>query len=94
MHKEGRGTINISFAQKDENTLLATVTDNGIGRKAAAELKRKTVGHKSKGLSITASRLDLLNQSSDNSVNVSTIDLKDENSNAMGTRVEVLLPVG
>ena len=84
--KEGRKEISISIYIKDQ-WLLCNITDNGIGRAKALELKEKsTVIHLSKGLEITRRRLIDFNGSSNVSPFVFT-DLFDENDKPCGTTV-------
>ncbi len=90
------GTVRVSFKLFDENTILCSVEDNGIGRERARENQMRDEHlqkHKSKGTSITERRLEILNKSK-KGVFVKTIDLKDERGEqARGTRVEVKIPI-
>lgn len=90
------GEVKLSFHLHDENTMLCVVEDNGVGRDKAAELRAAdplTTNHKSMGTSITMQRLEILKRLKNDRVKVKTIDLFDENNNACGTRVEILLPI-
>jgi tetratricopeptide (TPR) repeat protein len=93
------GTLKISFDEiirNEEKTLRILIEDNGIGRVAAAENSRKrNSGHKSRGMEITQDRVDLCWQPNFDREfkNVQVHDLYDERGNAVGTRVEVLLPL-
>jgi two-component sensor histidine kinase len=86
-NKKGNGHIQINIAQTADNTMSISITDDGIGRKAAAALKRDQVQHKSYGIDITTARLQLLHPQ--NSIN--TTDLYDNDHNAIGTKVEIIL---
>jgi len=92
--KKGNGKLEIQISQ-EENHILCSISDNGIGRQKATELKesslRKT--HKSFGLKITQDRLELLNYLHKSHLTVKTIDLKDENGFPSGTRVEIYIPI-
>src|SRR5207249_9715157 len=62
MHKEEKGYLEIKLFSED-NMLFCKITDNGIGRSKAAELKSKSASaHKSLGLRITADRIARLQQ--------------------------------
>ncbi len=62
MHKEAHGHLNIDLSMEN-NILQCVITDDGIGRAKAAELKSKSSEkEKSLGLQITTQRLALLNQ--------------------------------
>ncbi|WP_431135308.1 tetratricopeptide repeat-containing sensor histidine kinase [Psychroserpens mesophilus] len=79
------GQITISY-KKNENMIICTVEDNGIGRKQSSELK--TASHKkSLGMSITKSRIEILNKKRNTSGSVKIIDKSD------GTKIEVKLPL-
>ena len=64
--KEGNGKITITL-EKQNDTILCTIEDNGIGREKSMEFKKNRVQqHKSMGMSITQERLDILNSSLNN----------------------------
>jgi len=87
MQKDGEGKLEISL-QLVDNTLKCIITDNGIGRQKAEELKTKTAEkQKSLGLKITRDRLSLLNESSDVNSFFRIEDITNENGGAAGTRV-------
>ena len=57
MHRENGGTIHIEVTQPNDDLLHVVITDNGIGRQAAADLKSKSATQqKSLGMKITTSR--------------------------------------
>ncbi|MEO7046079.1 MAG: histidine kinase, partial [Ferruginibacter sp.] len=84
--KDGRKEITITISINDQ-WLLCDITDNGIGRTKALELKEKsTVIHLSKGIEITRKRL--MDFNGDNTVTPFEFkDLFDDNNNPCGTRV-------
>ena len=92
MNKKGKGNLSIHISEKN-NQLHCIIEDNGIGREAAAELKKATVSqNRARGMEITSSRISMMkNGASGQSVQI--IDLKDKMGNAMGTRVELYLPM-
>ncbi len=91
------GLVKITFDLLDEHTIICTVTDNGIGRKAAGELKAndpKYSNHNSKGTSITEKRLELLHKSTGRAVFVETFDVVDTKTKAIiGTKVKIRIPI-
>jgi tetratricopeptide (TPR) repeat protein len=100
MQKEGEGTITVEIAMSNEQLavnneqlLKITITDDGIGREKAAELKSKSATHKSHGLKVTSQRIEMMNKLNSSGAKVNIIDLKDGQGNAMGTRVELIIPV-
>lgn len=86
LHKDTAGHLDITI-ERFGSGLKCTITDNGIGRKKAEELKSKGVNkEKSYGMKITRDRLMMLN--SDGKLSgIEVIDLEDEHGNAAGTKV-------
>jgi two-component sensor histidine kinase len=93
MPGEGKGILIIDL--KLENDYIAcTIEDNGIGREAAQEKnKRGEKNHNSLGTQIVSSRLDLVNALYGTSLKTIYTDLKNENGEAAGTRVEIQIPI-
>ncbi|MFQ5445837.1 MAG: histidine kinase [Saprospiraceae bacterium] len=92
------GLVTISFALRDEDTIICTIEDNGVGREKARESQQNDVNlqdHRSLGTKITEDRLKILLNSRNNVEDVvKIIDLKDEETGqSRGTRVEVLIPI-
>lgn len=86
LHKETPGHLDVSLERLGSG-LKCTITDDGVGRKRAAELKSKSVNkEKSYGMQITRDRLNMLN-GGNNVSNVEIIDLMDDAGNAVGTKV-------
>jgi tetratricopeptide (TPR) repeat protein len=94
VHKSGKGLLEIAVSLKGK-TLTCTVTDNGIGRKKAIEIKeKKGQTHRSMGMKVTEGRIDLIrkiNNTKEADVNIT--DLEDEAGKALGTQVILILPV-
>lgn len=89
MHKSGQGKLDIVLSIK-EDILYCSITDNGVGRVKAAELKSKsTEKQKSLGLKITNNRLALLNQRSKEESFYEMNDIIDKNGNTGGTKVDI-----
>ena len=87
MHKEGHGSLNIDLSMEN-NILQCVITDDGIGRAKAAELKSKSAEReKSLGLQITTQRLALLNQNKNEQTFYTIDDILDEHKNIAGTKV-------
>jgi sensor histidine kinase YesM len=89
MHKEGHGQLSVAFSMRN-NILNCIITDNGIGRARAAEIKSKSAEKiKSLGIKLTADRLALFNE--DRSVQhfYRIEDITDELGNTTGTQVTV-----
>ncbi|MCD4744767.1 MAG: tetratricopeptide repeat protein [Bacteroidales bacterium] len=92
MNKSSSGNINIDFCKKND-VILCSVIDDGVGRKKANEIKKKTKQkHKSIGLQLTNERLSLLNKQRKSQIAVKITDLTDENGIGTGTKVELSIP--
>ena len=90
------GCVRIAFAHPagDDERLLITVEDDGIGRAAAArQPRRRRSEHRSMGTSITERRLALLNREGERAAEVQFEDLWRPNGEPAGTRVRIELPV-
>lgn len=89
---QGNGKITITL-EKQNDTILCTIEDNGIGREKSMEFKKNRVQqHKSMGMSITKERLDILNSSLNSNINAEIIDIF-ENGKASGTKVRLIIPL-
>lgn len=89
-HLESGGLITVRFSAK-AGQIICTITDNGIGRAASAELNRLTKDHESAALKITEERLAHLNAENNISNSVTITDLKHEDGTAAGTQVVLVL---
>ena len=93
MHKEEKGQLNIDVRDEDDH-LYFRITDNGIGRRKAAELASKSATkHKSMGLRITKDRIAMLEKNSGGESPVKIVDLENEDGSAAGTEVIIKMPV-
>ena len=89
MNKKEKGHIEIKFGI-DGDYLLCTVTDNGIGRLAAEEIKTtRKIQNKSVGMTITKERLNIINSEMYENMNIEVIDLYDKNNLPTGTTVKI-----
>ncbi|HKZ65935.1 MAG TPA: histidine kinase, partial [Chitinophagaceae bacterium] len=93
MNKEEKGHLEIKlFREKD--SLCCRITDDGIGRKKAAELKSKSAStHKSMGMQITASRIEMLQQKNQLDAHIKITDLILPDGAAGGTEILLKIPV-
>ena len=93
MHKEEKGHLEIEISQEEE-VLCCKITDDGIGRKKAAELKSKSsTSHKSMGMRITADRIAILQQEKELDTYITINDLVLADGSAGGTEVIIKIPV-
>ncbi|MEM8900938.1 MAG: histidine kinase [Bacteroidota bacterium] len=78
-------------AKREEDVLLITIEDDGIGReKAAANKKASPIKQKSMGMEITAERIKAAGKVK--GPNVSFVDLKNDDGSARGTKVIIRMP--
>lgn len=89
-----RGKLTIRL-NSENNFLICTITDNGIGREKAAEIKRTMPfsRHRSLGMKITEDRLRLLNAITLSQLSVIVTDLKNAEGEALGTEVKLFVPL-
>ncbi|MBS1604760.1 MAG: histidine kinase, partial [Bacteroidetes bacterium] len=92
-HKvDGMGHIWLAFKSNGDH-LVITVEDNGIGRKKAGSFKtREHIEYQSKGMSLTAERIRMINSKYAVPIFVDVIDLEDSSGRPQGTRVVMQLP--
>jgi len=94
MHKPEGGTVRVRASQLQENLLQLTITDDGVGRARAAELKSKSANHrKSFGLKMTSERIALVNQLYQTHTQVEIQDLVDTDGQPAGTEVIIQIPI-
>ncbi|MGB3947026.1 MAG: two-component regulator propeller domain-containing protein [Bacteroidia bacterium] len=89
--KQGAGKITIEL-QKQHDTILCLIEDNGIGRENSKQFKKNRVAHKSMGMSITQERLDILNAGFNSNISCEITDLYDKGQPA-GTKVRLIIPL-
>ncbi|MBT8255612.1 MAG: histidine kinase [Bacteroidia bacterium] len=88
-YKEKKGLLEIDFAQRDSETVVITITDDGIGRKKSKEFKTDhQKKQKSKGMGNIKRRIAILNDMYKDKVDVTVEDLNDQEE---GTQVRLIL---
>ena len=84
-YKEEKGLLHIALKQHDHETIVITITDNGIGRKKSANLKTANQKkQKSKGMGNITKRVAILNDMYKDKVDVYISDLE---ADGTGTKV-------
>ncbi len=92
LHKKTKGFLRVHI-QKNEESLLCSIEDDGVGRKRAEEIKMsKGPMKESLGSKITEDRINVLNSLYSDEIDVQYVDLENEEGNPRGTRVEITLP--
>jgi two-component system, LytTR family, sensor kinase len=93
MPGKNKGRIKIDLKLKNAY-ISCIIEDNGIGREAAQEKKRNRENtHNSLGTQIVTLRLDLVNALYGTSLKTIYTDLRNENGEPVGTRVEIQIPI-
>ena len=88
-YKKEKGKLEISIQKKDEETVVISIIDDGIGRKKSQEIKTKNqLKQKSKGMSTIKNRIGILNDMYKERV---IVDISDVLENGEGTKVTLLL---
>ncbi len=86
LHKEGMKQLSIHFS-REENQIVCTIIDNGIGRKASGEINAaKKIRHTSFATSAIDERVKLVNKGYSGQLSIEIEDLY-ENQKASGTKV-------
>ena len=94
MHKPEGGTVSVEVSQPQENLLYIEITDDGVGRQRASELKSKSAGkHKSFGMQVTADRIRMINQLYNIQTQAQVLGLVDSFGEPCGTKVILQIPV-
>jgi hypothetical protein len=90
----GGGKLEISMRLK-ANTIICSITDNGIGREKAREMRQLSnrKEHTSLGMKITHDRLELINRLNGSQLSLTITDLYNDDGTAAGTRVDIFIPV-
>ena len=93
MHRKSKGKLDIRFSVKGL-VLLVTIEDNGVGRARAKSIKEKQmIQRQSHGMKVTAERMTILSKKLNVPVEAEVNDLYDSAGLAVGTRVELTLPL-
>lgn len=90
VNKTGIGKVTIVVTKQSEGVLIS-ISDNGIGRTHANDLGTHGNG---KGLKLVEEQINFYNQANEHKMKQTIIDLRDNNGNASGTRVDFFIPDG
>jgi len=91
---EEKGLLTLKFNLDTESTIKCILEDNGIGREKAQELKARSIKpYKSLGMQVTKERMEMISEINKVYFEERFDDLKDEKGRALGTRVELIIPI-
>lgn len=92
LHRSGPKKLLVAFEKISTHTLKCVIEDNGIGRAASSHINTKRK-HQSFATKASQNRLDLLNQSTVEKINLQIIDLYDADNQGTGTKVILSIPI-
>ena len=94
LNKKTPGKVSIAL-RMNKNYIHCIVEDDGVGREAASKMEASPhkLNHKPLGMQITRDRIQILNELEKSNLNVHIDDLHDEQGNAIGTRVNMKIPI-
>lgn len=88
--KKDKGLLQINYRLED-NKIVFSIEDNGIGREKAKELNKKKE-HLSLAINITKERLAILSKKFKHQFNLEIVDLKNKDGKPEGTLVKFVMP--
>jgi len=91
--KDGEKKLTISFSENASH-IIATIEDNGIGRKTSKALQEKSAkpGKISRGMELTQKRIEIIKTQPEKAGSYVIEDLTDNSGKPSGTRVIVKIP--
>ena len=90
---KGDGNVSVDVTRRNGSVEII-VDDNGIGRESSQQNKGvSNIGHVSKGVNLTQSRLELDNLLQQRKAQLEIVDKKDDSGKATGTKVIIILPL-
>ena len=92
LHQTGRKILSVSFTKISQHSIQCEIQDNGIGRVANAKLNEKRK-HQSFATKASQNRLELLNQSAEDKIELQIIDLYGDQKQSLGTKVILTIPI-
>ena len=91
--RDNEGKVTIHFKKDHENNLYCIITDNGLGREKASELKSKQhIEYQSKGTDITQKRINIINDQHKTNIAILSEDITAGDNSIVGTKVTIYFP--
>lgn len=95
--KKDNRVLTLNFDLLNDDILICSIEDNGIGRQKSYLLKKNQTRikkHESKGIRITQDRLNLISLQHNQHARIEIIDKEDAEGNPTGTKVIIELAIG
>lgn len=90
--KKGKGNLRLAF-RREGNSLCCVIDDNGIGREKATLNRQRMGEHQSMGMGLIEERLKIYEALEEMNVQVSITDKVSKENEALGTLVEICIPI-
>lgn len=92
LHNQGQKTLEIRINKGIDKQIVIIIEDNGIGRKASAEINAKRTNHQSFSTEAIATRIDLINTAHARSKIAFNIeDIENNDKQPKGTKVTLII---
>lgn len=84
------GLLELNFELLENDKLLISIVDNGIGREKASETSKRRKNHRSMGMHNSNERIQLINKLNRTNTTINVIDLFNDDNSSAGTRIEII----
>jgi len=92
LHRSGSRKLTVLFTKLTNHSLKCEIEDNGIGRVASSQINNKRK-HQSFATKASQNRMELLNQSTNEKIDLQIIDLYDSDNKGSGTKIILSIPI-
>ena len=94
LHKKGSKILNLNFSLNSTNKkIICVVDDNGIGRNASEIIKNRTKFPKSFATKANQKRIDLINSTTTEKIEIEIIDKVADDNKPTGTKIILTIPI-
>jgi ligand-binding sensor domain-containing protein len=93
LHKSGERLLKVEAKATNENTLVITIEDNGIGRQQSEAIKQNDKHHKPFATKANKERVRLYKNKLKQNINIEIIDLYNSNQQPTGTKVIITMSI-
>ena len=92
-HKMANGKLSLNITKNENQMLICTLKDNGVGRAAAKGIQQKAgKAYRSRAMQITSERLHALRVIEGYDLRIKVTDLENQDGSAAGTLVRITVP--